>query len=311
MRETTSHVVGFTDIDGIGLSGIERGLDKKLNSGENIHLSIDTRLQDSVRNELIQTINKFSAKSGLSIILEVDTGQILSMVNYPDFDPNFIDKISPDYLFNNATQGVFEMGSTFKPITMAIGYDKNIINSGMTFDVSRPINVGRYSINDFYPHNGILDVKGIIVKSSNIGTAMIAAKIGKVNQIEYFRKLGFYEKINLELKETALPLKPKHWKKLETMTIGYGHGFSITPLHLCQAYASIVNDGLKVNPTLLKKGNFVESNRIIKSSTSNEIKKLLRSVILETKYTGPRVRIPGYELGGKTGTAELLTVDGI
>ena len=198
------------------------------------------------------------------------------------------------------------MGSTFKPITMAIGLDKNIVDLEMLFDVSQPINLGKYTINDFTPYKGKLDVKGIIVKSSNIGAAKIANRIGKKNQIEYFKRFGFFKAIDLELDETQKPLSPNHWKKIETMTIGYGHGFAVTPLHLCQAYASIVNGGFIVKPTLLKNNDQIISHRIIKSSTSEHVKSLLRSVILETKYTGPNAKIEGYELGGKTGTAELL-----
>jgi len=305
-REVTSHIIGFSNIDGRGQSGIEKGLQEKLDLGENIYLSIDVRIQDSTRKELIKTIKKFSAQSGSAIVMNIKSGEILSMTNYPDFDPNNTDKFLTKYQFNNATQGVFEMGSTFKPITMAIGLDKNIVDLAMLFDVSESIKLGKYTINDFNPHKGKLDLKGIIVKSSNIGIAKIAKKIGKKNLIEYFKKFGFFNEIDLELDETQKPLSPNYWQTIETMTIGYGHGFAITPLHLCQTYASMVNDGFRVKPTLLKNNNKTITERVIKSSTSDKIKNLLRSVILETKYTGPNAKIEGYELGGKTGTAELL-----
>ena len=168
------------------------------------------------------------------------------------------------------------------------------------------IKIGKYTINDHKPHDGKLSVKDIIVASSNIGAAKIAKKIGKDVQLEYFKKLGFFEKINLEINETQKPLTPNHWKEIETMTIGYGHGFAITPLHLCLAYASMVNGGFKTTATLIKNNNHIKNNRIISLETSNNIKRLLRSVILESKYTGPNARIKGYELAGKTGTAELL-----
>ena len=184
-REITSHIVGFSNIDGKGLSGIERGLQNKLDSGENVKLSLDVRIQNSTRNELIKTIQKFSAQSGSVIVMDIDSGEILSLVNYPDFDPNQNDKLLTKNNFNSATQGVYEMGSTFKPITMAIGLDKNIVDLEMLFDVSEPISLGKkYKINDFTPYKGQLDIKGIIVKSSNIGTAKIAKKIGKKNQEE-------------------------------------------------------------------------------------------------------------------------------
>ncbi len=307
----TSHVVGFTDVDNKGLSGIERGLNQKLDEGIDIYLSIDTRLQEVLRRELKKTINKFSAQSGLSVIMDIPSGEILSLVNFPDFDPNYKDKILPKTQFNSATQGVYEMGSTFKPLTMAIGFEKNIINSDMQFDVSEPIKYGKFIINDHVPHDGNLDIKGIVVNSSNIGAAKVAEKIGKKNQIEFFEKLGFFDKIKLEIKETSMPLLPSHWSQIETMTMGYGYGISITPLHLCKAYGTIANGGFEIYPTLLLDERVNNSSKkIFKDVTSDKFKLLLRSVILETKYTGPRAKVDGYDLGGKTGTAELLTSEG-
>ena len=307
LGEITSHIVGYTNIDGIGQGGIEKGLEKELANGKDFYLSIDSRLQESIRNELKKTIDHYSADSGLSIVLNIKSGEILSMNSYPDFDPNNNKTYSSHNLFNKTIQGNYEMGSTFKPITVAMGIEQKKINSTMLFDVSKPIKVGKYTINDYHPYEGKLDIKGIIVNSSNIGTAKIARKIGKKNQKSFFEKLGFYEKIDLEIDETVAPLtNPNNWGKLETMTIGYGHGFAITPLHLSQAYASIVNGGYKVRPTLLlKTNNPLFSERIIKTSTSNLIKDLLKAVVEETKYTGPRIKIEGYDIGGKTGTAEL------
>ena len=310
--EIASHVVGYTNIDGVGQGGIEKGLESKLAKGEDIYLSIDLRLQESIRYELIKTIKKYSAHSGLSIILDIKSGEILSMNSYPDFDPNNNKTFGSDNLFNRAIQGNYEMGSTFKPITAAIGIEEEIIDPHMLFDVSKPIKIGKYIIKDFHPFNGKLDLKEIIVNSSNIGTAQIANKIGKKNQQKFFKKLGFYKKISLEIDETAMPsANPNNWGKLETMTIGYGHGFAITPLHLSQAYASIVNDGYKVKPTLLLNNeNSLFLEKIINTSTSKLIRFLLRAVVLETDYTGPRIKIKGYEIGGKTGTAELIDQSG-
>ena len=182
----------------------------------------------------------------------------------------------------------------------------------MLFDVSKPIKFGKYIIKDFHPYEGKLDLKGIIVKSSNIGTAIIASQIGKKTQQQFFQKLGFYNKIDLEIDETAMPsANSNNWGKLETMTIGYGHGFAITPLHLGKAYASIVNGGYIVEPTvLLKNENLPVVESIINTSTSELVKKLLRAVVLETEYTGPRIKIKGYDIGAKTGTAELINESG-
>ncbi len=308
LENIMSHVVGYTDIDGEGQSGIEKGLNKKLSQGIDIKLSIDSRIQESTHNELIKRIKKFSADSGLSIILNIKTGEILSMISYPDFNPNNKKSFSKVNLFNKALQGNYEMGSTFKPITIAMGLSQKIINSEMTFDVSKPIQQGKYKIEDFEPYDGKLDIKGIIVNSSNIGTAKIAKKIGEKNQKSFFKKIGFYDKINIEIDESATPLANKNnWGILETMTIAYGHGFAVTPLHLVRAYATIVNDGYFVNPTFLINGKKnITEDKVIENNTSKKIRELLRAVVTDTDYTGPRVKIKGYDIGAKTGTAELI-----
>ena len=308
----SSHVVGYVDIDGNGLAGIERGLNEILSKGEDVHLSIDIRLQSAFREELIKTINKFSADSGSIVAIDITTGEIIALSSFPDFDPNNRKTFTENNKLNRIIGGNYEMGSTFKPITVAMGIDKKIINSETSFDVSKPIKKGKITINDFHPHKGFFDIKEIVVNSSNIGAAKIASKIGKRNQINFFKKLGFYEKIELEIIESAKPYtNPNHWGEIETMTIGYGHGFMVTPLHLVSAYASLINDGKRLNPTFLKDNIVINKTQIIKHETSDYFIKLLRAVVLETEYTGPRVKIEGYEIGGKTGTAELINESGL
>ena len=272
-RELTSHIVGFDNIDGKGLSGIEKGLQNKLDSGENINLSVDIRIQNSVRNELIKTIQKFSAQSGSAIVMNITTGEILSMVNYPDFDPNFRDKILTKNQFNNATQGVFEMGSTFKPITMAIGLDKNIIDLEMLFDVSQPIKLGKYIINDFTPYKGKLNVKGIIVKSSNIGAAKIAQLIGKKNQIEYFKKFGFFDEIDLDgLVENNGILyiwNEKNLKRNSLKNFFWKSNVKLLTDSIKDLYSGISNDLTSYSKVLFIKGE--KSNYILDNDWDNII----------------------------------------
>ena len=307
----SSHVVGYVDIDGNGLAGIERGLNEILSTGEDVYLSIDVRLQSAFREELIKTIDRFSADSGSIVAIDIITGEIIALNSFPDFDPNNRKTFTENNKLNRIIGGNYEMGSTFKPITVAMGIDEKIINSETSFDVSKPIKKGKITINDFHPHKGSLTIKEIVVNSSNIGAAKIASKIGKRNQINFFKKLGFYEKIKLEIIESAKPYtNPNHWGEIETMTIGYGHGFMVTPLHLVSAYASLINDGKRLNPTFLKDNIVINKTRIIKHETSDYFIKLLRAVVLETEYTGPRVKIEGYEIGGKTGTAELINDSG-
>ena len=301
-----SHIIGFTDIDESPLSGIEKGLNEKLKNNEDIYLSIDVNLQHIVFEELKNAINKFDADGGTSIIVDILSGQVLAASSMPNFDPNNINLYPKKNLFNSFSQGVYEMGSTFKPITMAIGYDSNIINDNDLFEVNKPINVDKHTINDFYELEGPLTVKEIIVNSSNIGTAKIAEKIGKKIQKNYLEKFGLLERQILEIPETATPLFPKPWLPVNTMTIGYGYGISISPIQLCSVYSTLVNGGIPVKTTLLKNSEKEYYSRVIKEETSYKIRELLKAVILETKWTGPRAKVVGYEVGGKTGTAELI-----
>jgi len=186
-------------------------------------------------------------------------------------------------------------------------YSRLIQSEKLTKDVTKNIR----GIKDFHPHKGELTITGCMVKSSNICTAKIASKIGKTNQKDFFKKIGFNDKISFAIKEAAKPLGNKNnWGELETMTIGFGHGFAITPLHLANAYVTMVHKGLNAQPKIIKNRINEEKNIFIKNQTSKYIIDLLRAVILETEYTGPRVKIPGYEIGGKTGTTELLDENG-
>ena len=302
-----SHLIGYTDIDSFGRAGIEGGYNKLLESGKDIYLTIDINLQNAVRNELINTIKDYSAESGSVIIMNIKNSEVLTLQNYPDFDLNNINLSTPDQRLNRVLQSNYEMGSTFKPITVAMGIDANLINRDMEFDVSNPIK----HINDWEPCDCFLSVKDIIVKSSNIGTAKIAEIIGKENQINFFKKIGFFDPVNINLKEAAMPLGQKYnWGKMETMTIGFGHAFAITPMHLAVAYASILNKGKKTEPKITMDSENLHFSQIIKEKTSLYIGSLLRSVVNETEYTGPRVKIEGYDIGGKTGTAELTNEEG-
>ncbi len=300
-----SHIVGYADINNRGQAGVERGFEDSLNMGKDIFLTIDINLQNAVRNELLTTINKFSADSGLVIIMDVKTGEILSSSSYPDFDPNNHATFNENNLFNRAIQANYEMGSTFKPLTVAMGFEKNLIKPEMYFDVSKPI---KNTIHDYHPHKGTYNIKEIIVNSSNIGAAKIAEIIGKKNQQDFFKKIGFTEKIDIQLLEAAKPMGNRYnWGPIETMTIGYGHGYAITPLHLIAAYSIISNKGKKIKPKiLLEEKNLIYREQVIKAETSNYILSLLRAVVTETKFTGSQIKIDGYEIGGKTGTADLI-----
>lgn len=308
-KNITSHVVGHVDIDQKGQNGIERYFNSQLSKSNDISISIDINLQQKVRENLMKTINFYNAVSGLGIVMDIENGEILSSVSFPDYNPQNKSTFIENNLINRVFQSNFEMGSTFKPITATMGYDLDIISPDMEFDVTKKyLNIGDH---DKYKDNGIYDVEKIIIESSNIGTAQIASMIGKENQIKFFEKIGFYKKINFENKESALPLGNKNnWGQLETATIGFGHGFAITPLHLVKAYATLANNGIEVFPTLQLDKTLNKIQILKKTDSSKFFLNLLNSVVLKTEYTGPRIRIDGYLVGGKTGTSELLNPHG-
>jgi len=302
----TSHSVGYVNIDGIGQSGVERSLNKQLSQSKDVYLTLDVNLQYAVREELMKSLKHFKAESGIAIILDIEEGDIITSVSLPDFDPNNKLTFDDQNLINRVIQSNYEMGSTFKPLTVVMGFDKDLISPEMTFDITDKIK----GIGDFkkYEGNGIYNVEKIITHSSNIGAAQIAAIVGKKNQKEFFEKIGFLKKINIEILEAAEPLGNKNnWGETETMTIGFGHGFAITPLHLVKAYGSIANKGYEVNPSIiLGTKNKLRKQLLLKENTSDYFLELLSAVVNKTKITGPKIKLEGYDIGGKTGTSELI-----
>jgi len=308
-ENSTSHLVGFVDIDQNGQRGVERFFNDSLLSSKDIILSVDINLQQSIRKNLIETIKYYEGESGLALVLDISNGEILSSVSYPDFNPNNKD-FNENNLINRVIQSNYEMGSTFKPLTAANGFDYDVINSEMIFDIKK--NVKGVKDYDTYKENGLYNVEKIVVESSNIGSAQIALKIGKDFQKDFLNKLGFFEKIDIESFEAEKPLaNPNNWGSHATTRIGFGHSFSITPLHLVKAYATLANEGYIVNPTfVLNKKTKLDKNILFKKETSDYFLNLLNAVITKTKFTGPRVKIDGYMIGGKTGTSELLNPKG-
>ena len=308
-ENSASHIVGFVNIDQDGQRGIESFFNDSLSVSKDIFLSIDINLQQLIRNNLIQTINHYEAESGLAVVLDISNGQVLSSLSYPDFNPNNKD-FNENSLINRVVQSNYEMGSTFKPLTAANGIDYGVINAEMVFDITKSVKGVRD--HDTYKGNGLYNVEKIVVESSNIGAAQIGLKIGKNFQKDFLKKLGFFDKLDIELLETEKPLaNPNNWGKHATTRIAFGHSFSITPLHLVKAYATLANQGYVVNPTLiLNKEKELQKNILLKKETSEYFLKLLNAVITKTKFTGPRVKIDGYMIGGKTGTSELLNPKG-
>ncbi|HET9812617.1 MAG TPA: penicillin-binding protein 2 [Sphingomicrobium sp.] len=308
-----AHVIGYTDIDGHGVAGMERAFDDYLSNpetrGEPLTLSIDSRVQQALEHELIDAMTTFSAFGAAGIVMDVNTGEVLAMTSLPQVNPNDAGAAPPEARFNRATLGVYELGSTFKPFTVAMAMDSGIIRSfGKVYNCPDQLLAYGHAIHDTHPFGGPCTVADIMKESSNIGTAQIAAQVGSERQKFFLGKMGFLDRVGIELKERGRTLTPgSNWGPLEVMTVGYGHGIAVTPLHLATGYATLFNGGLYRPATLLKvdrKHPVAPGKRVFSASTSYRMRGLLREVVLAG--TGRKADAPGYRVGGKTGTAEKL-----
>jgi cell division protein FtsI (penicillin-binding protein 3) len=308
-----AHVLGFTDLDGKGAAGIERALDTRLSSPETrdapLQLSVDARIQQALEAELGSAVAKFSAIGAAGVVMDIKTGEVIAMASLPELNPNVPGQGSPEARFNRATLGVYELGSTFKPFTVAMAMDAGIVRSfGQQYDCSFGLHVGGFTITDTHPFGRSCSVAEIMKESSNIGTAQIAAQLGSDRQQAFLKKMGFLDPVAVELKERGRTLTPgSNWGHIATMTVGYGHGIAVTPLHLASGYASLFNGGIWRPATLLKAGPNQpppEGRRVFSEQTSYKMRSLLRLVV--THGTGRKANAPGYRVGGKTGTAEKI-----
>jgi cell division protein FtsI (penicillin-binding protein 3) len=305
-----SHILGATDIDGKGIAGVEKKFDSQLESGNNVTLSIHSGIQHITKTILLDQIKRFEAEGGAGIIMNAKNGEVFSIVSLPDYNANNYNSILNKDLFNKATKGIYELGSTLKLITAAIAFESNLINENELFDVSKPLKISSRVINDFHPLNYAINIPEVIVHSSNIGSAKIAEKFGSTTQLKYLKSLGLMNKLSLEIPELGKPQVLIDKKILSTMTISYGHGISITPMHLASATATIVNNGIKVDPTLIK-GKADEKNKlIISKETSIKMRSIMRLVVSNKYGTAKKAEAPGYLIGGKTGTAEKINPSG-
>lgn len=300
-----SHVIGFVDIDQNGISGIEKEFDELLTEGKDLHLSLNVRVQATVREKLQQSIINNDALGGMAVIMNANNGEIVSIVSLPDFNPNRLVADS-ESLFNRATLGVYEMGSTFKILTLAIGLDLGVVKFSDTFNVMNPLKLGRYTVNDYKFHKANLSLSEVLIFSSNRGIAQVGYKIGINNQQKYIGDIGMLSAVNIELQERGKPIhvSSKQWNEVYLATISYGHGIAVTPLHSVQSIAAVVNGGLLYTPTLLKLNNSVNGIRIFKESTSQAMRKVMRRIV-EEGYA-KKAEVSGYNIGGKTGTAEKV-----
>lgn len=298
----------------IGVAGVEKRFDAYLRDpageGRPLELSLDLTVQAAAEQVLQAGMTLMNAKGAASVLMDARTGEIVSMVSLPDFDPNDRPPVltegaqSDSPLFNRAVQGVYELGSVFKIFTIAQALDLGLVTSETMIDTTGPLTWGRFRIRDFHDYGPRLSVTDVIVESSNIGTARIAMQIGARRQKEFLGRLGLLEPTGVEMVEapTGRPLLPENWSEISTMTISYGHGLSSSPLHLAAAYASLLNGGTRVEPTLLRREGAAAGERVVSARTSALARRMLRQVV--TRGTASFGEVPGYAVGGKTGTAD-------
>ena len=312
----TAHVVGYTGIDNAGFAGIERGLDDTLtNRRDPLQLSLDLRIQYVLREELQRVIDDFTAKGAAGLIMDVNTGEVLSMVSLPDFDPNHPGASDPEHpgisladrMFNRNTLGVYELGSIFKIFTVAMALDYGTSTLASTYDASHGINIGRFTIGDYHGKHRVLSVPEILMYSSNIGAAKMAMAAGGQRQREFLARLGLLKTPKIEVSEIGAPHFPGKWREVNVMTIAFGHGISVSPLSFASAAAALVNGGVLRPATLVKlpPGYAPPGQQVISPKTSEQMRKLMRLVV--EHGTGTMAAAPGYVVGGKTGTADKVS----
>jgi len=305
-----SHILGQIDDDNYGISGIENYFDRELRDNqkfkEPLELTVDSNIQFLIKTQLQKALEDFKAVSAGGLLMDVNSGEVLSLVSLPDYNLNIRKNISDIKYMNQITKGVFELGSVFKTFTIALALDENILSpKTMINNIPNKIKCSIHTIGDIHDFPESLSVEDILIRSSNIGALMIAREIGKLKFKNFIEKLGLLKIANFELEEIGQPHNFK-WKKCKLETISFGHGITTTPLQAATAYASITNGGYIINPTLRLKKNFDFKSResIISKKTSDQINQMLRKVVAEKRGTASNANIFGYDVGGKTGTAK-------
>ncbi len=305
----TAHITGYTDVDGKGIAGIEKLGNEQLVKGDKpVALTIDLRVQHILHRELAASMEKFRAKAAAGVVMDVNTGEIIAMVSLPDFDPHHPSSASDDGKFNRVSLGVFEMGSTFKLFSTAAALDSGRVGFGTTFDTTQPIKVGRFTISDYHALHRVQSVPEIFMHSSNIGTARMAQTMGPDGLKDFYKRMGFFAPVPVDIPERGSPLYPNPWREVSTLTASFGHGIAVSPLHLVRATSALVNGGVMVTPQLVKKDNksllpqSPAGERVVTPQTSLKVRQLMELTVAEG--TGGKAAVEGYNVGGKTGTAE-------
>jgi len=314
-----SHVLGGVNVDSAGIAGLEKWVDSggladlhmagfaTGRSLKPVQLSLDLDVQHAMRDELEKAKTEYQAKSTSGLVLDVRTGEIVAMVSLPDYDPNKPGKPTDLSRLNRLTTGVYEMGSTFKALTVAMALDAGKVTLGTPVDARTPLHYGRFTINDFHAQRRMLSVPEVFTYSSNIGAAKIALSMGVDAHKAFLRKMGQLDRLRTELPESSMPIVPKNWGEINTATISFGHGLAVAPLQAMMATAALVNGGYLIPPTFLKRSQaeaMKVAKRVIKPETSDKMRYLLR--LNAEVGTAKRANVDGYYVGGKTGTSEKV-----
>ena len=309
-----SHIIGQIDNDNKGISGIEKSFDEKLKIlKEPLRLTVDTDIQFLIREELAKFQNVFRSKGSAAILMNVNNGEIISMVSYPDFDLNKRETVNDLNFINRATKGVYELGSVFKTFTVAAGLDENLIEIDTEFlNLKKKLTCGKSTIREYdneIPSN--LTVEKILIRSGNIGSVRIGQKLETHKLKSFLDKIGVLNKIDFDIDEVGEPISFR-WGKCKLATVSFGHGITTTPLQLAKGYAIISNGGFEIKPSLIKKNLKTNQNqkRIIREGVSEKINMILRKIVSTKEGTAGFANIEGYEVGGKTGTAEKASKGG-
>jgi len=303
-----SHVLGQVDYDNYGISGIEKYFDKELKDKKlldsPLQLTLDTNIQHIIDDELNKALKVFKAKGGAALLMNVNNGEVLSLVSLPNFNINNRANITDKNFINKITKGVYELGSIFKTFTIALALEKNLVSPETIIkNIPRKIKCSVHEISDIKQFPKDLSVEDILIRSSNIGTLMLAQKVGEDDYKKFIKETKLLNTPELEIEELGTPLSFE-WNKCKLETISYGHGIAVTPLQATATYAALTNGGNIIKPTIIKKENYQDNKKIISSQTSKKINAILRKVVTEKKGTASLANIYGYDVGGKTGTSQ-------
>ena len=300
-----AHVLGGVDVDARGIAGVERAFDARLRDDPSpLRLSIDVRVQAAMRDELSQSMAEFHAIGACGIVMDVHTGEVIAMVSLPDFDANGAGEATSEQRFNRALTGMYEPGSTFKLQTAAMALDSGAAQLWSSFDAAHDIHIGRFTIQDFEGKHRVLSFPEVIAYSSNLGAAHMAQQVGTERQRSWLQSMGMFTRVGIELPEQGQPIvqPAATWKEVATLTVGFGHGIAVSPLHVVRGTAVLANGGTMLRPTILERDDAPEGQRVMRQATSDTVRKLMRLVV--TDGYGKPADVPGYFVGGKTGTAE-------